>query len=258
MVLFKKKSKRNVKRRPFKRVARKSKVRSSVSKDTTIVKYNPGRTPVVRVMKNLPVFLPYTAGGVGTNGLQFVCTAAPILASSSLTFDPSGLFGTASQQVFLSGPFSGIPAQIPDWTSLVRLYTHYKVTKIVCTFTAQDTGSLTTAAPIAYVRYNNSYPAQNPTILQVSEQRNWIRKTFTVEHPNFKYSFYPKVQVLVDNSAALATDSRQAKSMGWTNISTPIELYGLQVIFQYPGSAVAGTTYVNMDIEYHMMFKQQN
>lgn len=243
--------------------SRKSRSRKSVSrvlaiKDTTIIKYNPGRAPILRTLKCLPLFLPYTNGVVGVNGLQFVCGATNVTASSSMIFDPSGTYGTASAQITASGPFTGAPAPVIDWPSFQRLYSHYRVTKITCRFTAQDIGSLVTAPPIIYVRYANVYPTINPTVNGIADQRNWVRKTFTPEHPDFTYSFYPKVMVLTDNIGLLATEPRVPKSMPWTNLTTPSDLYGLQVIFQYPGSTSGTSTFVNMDIEYHMQFKTAN
>ena len=241
------------------RTTRKKVIRTVAVKDNTIMKYNPGRAPIARVTKSITLFQPYVNGTAGTTGLQFIGTTTSIVnAAASMTFDLSGTFGNHSAIIVGGGAFSGIAAQVLDWNFLVRMYSYYRVKKITCRFTAQDTGSLTTAPPIIYVRYGNVYPAVTPTQGSIAEQRNWCRKTFTVEHPDFAYSFYPKIMVLADNVGLLSTETRLPKSMPWTNCTTPMELYGLQIIAQYPASASGTVTYLNMDVEYHMEFKMAN
>lgn len=255
-------TKKYAKRRPMvkKRTYKNKKTfkKTSGVKDTTIMRYNPGKAPSCRVIKQPAIFYPYTLGSPGSNALQFSAGATAITAFGSLQFDPSGAFGTYSGNVNSSGTFIGVPAPILDWGSLIRLYSHYKVHKIVCRFTAQDTGTLISSPPIIYVRYANVYPSVVPNISTVSEQRGWVRKTFTPEHPNFTYSFYPKVMALVDNIGVLATEARCPKSMPWTNCTTPVDLYGFQFIFQFPANTSTTDTFVNMDVEYHMSFKTAN
>jgi len=255
-------TKKYTKKRPMtKKTSYKKKSRTAkiiAPKDTTVVKYNPGKDKVVKFIKSPAIFYPYTLGTSGSNALQFSGGASAITAFGSVQFDPAGSFGTYSGTVSVNGTFVGAPAPVVDWGSLIRLYSHYKVTKIVCKFTAQDTGSLISAPPIIYMRYANVYPSVTPNISTVSEQRGWVRKTFTPEHPNFTYAFYPKVMMLADNIGVLATEARQPKNMPWTNCSTPVDLYGFQFIYQFPANTTTTDTFVNMDVEYHLCFKTAN
>ena len=116
-----------------------------------------------------------------------------------------------------------------------------------------------TDSPTIYLRYNNEYLAPGTgtvTPLTMSEERGWVRKVFTAEHPDFTYSFYPKIMQLVDNAGVFSTESRVSKSMPWTNINTPVELYGMKVYTYWAGNP-NNTYYMNCDVLYHLEFKEQ-
>jgi hypothetical protein len=105
------------------------------------------------------------------------------------------------------------------------------------------------------MRYNDEYTPGAPNPVSISEEKNWVRKTFTQEKNTFTYSFYPKVWALYDNLGTLATDSRVTKSMPWTNMNSPVEIAGMKFYFNAPASNVAAYCYC--EIQYDISFKEQ-
>lgn len=222
--------------------------RAAVCKDPTVTKSVVRRAQVVKVVKGYPIIGPNTAVVAGTNGLQ--CPPGTN-ANAVTTVDPSGSWGTFSG---LTNSASMVPAKIPQWDAYKGLYQKYKVTKVTLKWTAYDgTSTLDDASPHLAVRYNDDYTATLPTWTDVATERNWIRKTFTAEHPTFQYSFYPKVMAMADNVNVLATDSRIPKKMPWTDVDTPVELFGFKYLIN---NNQGNSTRVNCDIFYTILFKE--
>jgi hypothetical protein len=229
--------------------------------DSTVQKLNPGRDRIARMVKST-VFNVNNSGSVyaSGNGFGFNLGAAAITwGQRSMIFDPSGTFGnnggpiTASSTVLLG-------QAIKDWSALASLYSHYKVTKITLKFQASSTINLDTQSPTMCVRYNNEFLAPgvgSATPTTMAEERGWIKKVFTAEHPNFSYSFYPKVMQLVDNIGTTG-ETRISRAMPFTNIATPVELYGCKVFLNWPGATGSSQVYINCDICYHLQFKEQS
>jgi len=184
----------------------------------------------------------------------FGSTGSTQTLTTYLTFDPAGTFGNNSINVAGGVSTSG-PANIQQWTQYANLYDQYKVNKITLHFTAIDIADLNTGSPIMYIRYQDTYGAIAPTMTDISQQKNWVRKTFTSEHPDFTFSFVPKVQDIVDNNALISANARTPKRMVFTNTSTPVMLYGVQLVVVLPASALGYS--VNCSTEYHIGFKEQ-
>lgn len=254
-----KSKKKNVK--SYKKMARPS-TRKKITRDPTITKLNAGKERIVRVRKMTKINLPSVVGTAGTNGMSIQLTSTGYTAKGVLVFDPSGSQGNNSGNIsnlFTSGA-SLSPCNIPDWSGFQTLYSEYRVKKITCKFNWSSSGNpLSYAMPELYVRYANDYNEADPDAFTVSEQRNWVRKVFTMEHPSFTYSFYPKVMYLADNPGVLATEARVAKAMPWTDMSNPCALYGLKFFIHWPGAVNSTyTNVINMDISYDIEFKEQD
>lgn len=230
--------------------------------DNTVQKLNPGRERLIFVKKSYPYIPAYFGAVGGINGMQIEAAATGFAFGKNIIFDPTGTFGNCSGVISTSAG-SLTTAAIPEWAAYSALYSMYKVTKIHLRLTCADDGAygLQSTPPTLYLRYLNEYlppvTGQNTTT-SMSEERNWVRKQFTAEHPDFTYSFYPKVMQLMDNTGSFSTETRTPKAMHWTNVNTPVELYGLKMYFQWPSIANAATTYINIDITYDIVFKEQS
>lgn len=224
--------------------------------DTTVTKLNAGKERIANVKKGYPINSQGYASAIGFTSPQIVLGASGFTYGGNLIFDPTGTFGQCTGKIDVASPTLG-PLPIPEWVSYKTLYGLYKVRKITIKFRADDDGAqgLLSNPPVIYMRYLNEYNQAVPTYTSISEEKNWIRKTFTPEHPEFTYSFYPKVMQYVDNAGTLATDARVPKAMGWTSVATPVELYGLKVWFSHPGTST--TSIVSFDITYDIAFKEQ-
>jgi len=178
-----------------------------------------------------------------------------------MTFDPAGVYGNNSGT---PGATPLIPAKIPEWDTYKALYAMYKVKKIHLKFSAYDNtaSGLLSEPPVLYIRYLNQFqtPADNSVnAITISEERNWIRKVFTVEKPTFEYSFYPKIMVLGDNNDpdGLVDEARIPKSMPWTTMGTPVNLFGIKFYYLIP-QINTGSCYVSCDVSYDLEFKTQD
>jgi len=254
---FKPKQKRSVRKRTS--TKRRSMPRRIAIQDDTVVKINPGKARVQKWMKNTPLNIMGVPSTAGTNGFSIQLGATSYAQSGSMTFDPSGNFGNFSGPVSSTTGFASLSSQtLPEWTSLGNLYAQYKVNKITLKFSLASTGTAQSGnGPQAtlFMRYNDEYTPGAPNPTSISEEKNWIRKTFTVEKPTFNYSFYPKVFQLYDNLGIVTTDARVTRSMPWTNMNSPAEILGMKFYFNVPGASAS--SYIHCDVQYDISFKEQ-
>ena len=255
--------------KPTTRSRRKAPVRRSRALkivDTTIQRLNPGKSTVVRLKKALPFIPSYLSlSGSGTYGIQIQLGTTGFTFGQHIVFDPSGTWGNSSGYIVSAIGTLGVAA-IPEWSAYKLLYSQYRVKKIHLKFLAinnNPTIQLNNIEPTLYVRYcdEDVAPATGQvTATTMCEEKNWIRKTFTTEHPEFSYSFYPKVMHLVDNAQVIGSESRMPKSMGWTDVNFPVQLWGCKLYINWPAlSGVTGTqSFINVDISYDIEFKEQS
>lgn len=257
------KAKKSMLKRPvFKRKARYPRritVRSNANTDdATVLKINPGKSRVQRWLKTTPLNVQGTLGVAGTNGFTIRTESAAYTQAGTITFDPAGYSGNNSGSITSANGFSLLSAlALPEWTSFGNLYAQYKVNKITLKFTSSVASATNVNnMPITlFMRYNDEYTPGNPTITSISEERNWIKKVFTPEHPTFTYSFYPKVLAQYDNLGLIAVDSRRSTSMPFMNMNSPSELLGMKFYVQSPASSALNI--VSCDIQYDISFKEQ-
>ncbi|UAU46995.1 Cap [Chicken proventriculitis-associated circular virus 1] len=251
--------------RPYRKrtVKRRAPVRKGANYlDTTISVMNPGKDKIVRISKSLPLNVPYAIGGA-TKGMNVQCGASAITWGQVLVFDPSGTQGNFCGTVTAAGSLLGTSA-LAEWSAYSLLYQQYKVKKIHLRFncgaavgTNLDNNPLT-----MYIRYQKEWISNPGTANQVTpglfaEQRNVVKKTFTSQHPDFTYSFYPKVARLSDaGGTGASADSRILKSMDFTSVNTPVDLWGAQIFLQWP--AGSGSALLQMDVQYDLEFKTQS
>ena len=232
--------------------------------DTSISVINPGKDRIVRVQKSLPLNQPYTLGGV-TKGMNFSFTTSAATWGQVLVFDPAGIRGNNAGTVALTSSTLS-PAAIAEWVAYKVLYAEYRVRKITLKFNASTlAGNQIDDAPVTmFIRYQNEWIANPGTASQVTlgtlaEMRNVVKKTFTNANPDFQYSFYPKVAKLIDSDGiGTGTDSRALKSMGFTSVNTPADLWGVQIYMNWPGSSVGNSALIQCDILYDIEFRTQS
>jgi len=251
--MYRRKSTKSTKKRTMRRVSRRP--RLVITSDPTVQKIIVARSPIYRVAKSLQLNRPYATTTAGTCGFQIAYQGTAFSGGYNMLFDPAGTFGNNSGLASSSTVIANA-AQVPDWTNLKALYAYYKVTKITLNFQLTTVGNQQTQPMVLYMRYLKEYNAPTPTLNTMSGENSWIKKTFTDEQPNFKYSFVPKVVNFEDNLSALSTDARQLKTMGWTATTTPAELYGFKIYFDYPTVASADYHFISCDITYHMIFRE--
>lgn len=260
------KSKKSVvpRRKPvFKRKAAYSKRTRPVRiVDPTVVKVNPGKSRVQRWVKTTPINTQGVPSFPGTNGFSIFCSGLSYQVAGVMTFDPTGNYGNVSGSITSPATtFSTLsPQTLPEWTSFSNLYAQYKVNKIHLKFTYSDNGANAQASASAatlWMRYNDEYQPGNPTAVSISEEKNWIKKIFTAEHPNFTYSFYPKCLTFYDNQGAISTDGRGSRSMGWCNMNAPAEIFGMKFFCQTQAVGTVDAGYIHCDIQYDLSFKEQ-
>jgi hypothetical protein len=212
----------------------------------------------------MPLNQPYALGG-NTKGVNFNFSTAAINWGQVLTFDPSGIQGFYTGTVNSSTTLLS-SSPIAEWAAYKILYTEYRVRKIKLKFHASSTlGNSLDDVPVSLLcRYQKEWIA-NPGAASgcspstMSELRNVVRKTFTADHPDFEYSFYPKVARLVDAAGTgVANDGRVLKAMPFTSVNVPVDLWGVQLYMNWPGSAVGSTALIQMDIEYDIEFRNQS
>lgn len=244
----KKAQKKSYKKRNFKRYKKRT------QDDPTVQTLNVMRQPKpIRVNKSTRFNLIGQTSVVNTCGLQWISTTgSSAVIGQRILFDPSGTFGNNSGGYF-NGSVSISPGPLAiasgEWTNFANLYQFYKVNKITLVFNA--TGITTGNPTLLYIVRNRVFNGNTPSLANIADFQNVVQKTFTQDHPQFKYSFRPNVQVLTDNEAVLASEGRTMKLQGWTSINNPVELYGIDLLI----GAMASNTGLYMDIEYDVSFK---
>ena len=253
------------KRRPRRAYSGKAGIKGMGNKyDSTISVLNQGRDKPIRVVKSLPLNQPYSLGGV-TKGANFVLTTSAVNWGQVLTFDPAGVQGFNAGSVGTSTSLLS-PAAIAEWVAYKVLYTEYKVNRITLKFNCGVTlGNQMDDNPVTiYIRNQKEWIANPGTASGVglgtlAEMRNVVRKTFTSEHPDFEYSFVPKVARLLDaGGTGSTTDTRALKPMGYCSVNTPADLWGIQLYTNWAGSSVGNTALLQMDITYDISFRNQS
>jgi len=241
----------------------------AASKDPTVMKFNPGKPKKLSCVKSTVPLIGGALGIAGSTGLQLQLPAnTNLFFSGCFSFDPSGVNAVGS--VYNKGNrFSGYigatsnatgTCKIQDWDSLALLYDFYKITKITISIRYTDAQNADENSPELWMRYVNKYDEQLPTPTSIAQQQNWICKKFNSQSSDFKYSFYPKVFALYDNlgTSLTVTDTRITRKMPYTPMTNPIEVWGFQYYINYPGGgANASSSNLNMDVTYHMKFKEQ-
>lgn len=242
------------------RVSRKPK--SANHLDTTISVINPGKDKVIRINKQLPLNVPYQLGGA-TKGVNFQLGTTSLTWGQVLVFDPAGTVGNFAGTVTAAGSLLGTTA-LAEWSAYSLLYQQYRVKKIHLKFNCSSAiaQNLDNSPVTMYIRYQKEWISNPGTPNQITpgilaEQRNVVKKTFTSQHPDFMYSFYPKVARLADaGGTGITTDSRVLKSMDFTSCTTPVDLWGAEIFVFWPGSASAAAL-LQMDVQYDIEFKTQ-
>lgn len=255
---YRSKRKSYVKRRPAR------KPRSMNAGDTTISVINPGKDKIVKVCKSLPLNQPYVLGGV-TKGVNFNFSTTAVNWGQVMTFDPSGTQGNNAGTVALTSSTLS-PAALSEWVAYKVLYTEYRVKKIHLKFLASTTlgNALDTNPLTMYIRYQNEWIANPGTPSQVTlgtlaEMRSVVRKTFTTQNPDFHYSFYPKVAKLIDaGGTGASADTRALKAMPFVSVNTPVDIWGVQIYVNWPGSATGSAVLLQCDVSYELEFRTQS
>lgn len=202
--------------------------------DPTIRVLNPRRERVLRIQRTCNPTLTYSWSNTG------------VPVSAAFRFDPSGTFGNTSN--------SGTGLAIQDWSAFTALYDQYKVNKIIVNLRWANSSGVEPNWNL-YVRFNydtavgSTYQPTPGTMCQLGRV---VEKTFNASSSCLTYSFFPRVNLLADNEATLATDSRQSVPMDWTDINYPVELLGLQVSNNVPVSAA---NLLTMEITYDISFR---
>lgn len=271
MVYMRRKSPAKAKKPVYRRRStRKSSVRrprrmakSANYNDTTISVINPGKDRIVRINKQLPLNVPYQLGGA-TKGVNFQLGTTSLTWGQVLVFDPAGTVGNFAGTVTAAGSLLGTTA-LAEWSAYSLLYQQYRVKKIHLKFNCSSAiaQNLDNSPVTLYIRYMKEWISNPGTPNQITpgilaEQRNVVKKTFTSQHPDFVYSFYPKVARLADagGTTTTTTDSRVLKSMDFTSCTTPVDLWGAEIFVFWPGSASAAAL-LQMDVQYDIEFKTQ-
>lgn len=251
------------KRKPTYNRRRKPASKSANHLDTTITVINPGKDKVAKIIKTLPLNVPYQLGGA-TKGMNVQMGTTSLTWGQVLVFDPAGVLGNFCGTVTAAGSLLGSSA-LAEWSAYSLIYTQYRVKKIHLKFNCgSGVGQNLDNSPVTmYIRYQKEWITNPGTANQVTpgilaEQRNVVKKTFTSQHPDFVYSFYPKVARLDDAGGTGASiDSRVLKSMPFTSCTSPVDLWGVEIYVQWPGSATA-TALLQMDVQYDLEFKTQS
>lgn len=205
------------------------------NKDPSICLMNAGKLPTLTLSKALNYTLcNYVAGASAGAGNAFV-------------FDPSGTYGNCSA--------SGGPLAMPDWTSLKNVFDLYRVNWIKIHMFSQNTtasGLSADADPMdVYMRYNYESQITTPTLAGITQVPKVIKKTFTQDRPRYTYMIKPKVESAMYNVGASAGWGRGLVNMKWTDVDSPVQLYGFKF---YVDRQLTGQQ-LFFEIEYNVSFK---
>jgi len=226
--------------------------------DPSVQRVNPKPLQIVRVSKGTVLIPSYGPCTLGVNGLQIQLSTAALLTQRNYTFDPSGTFGNFSGVINSAGQTVG-PAPCATWAAYTGLYKYYKVTKITINFRYDDLGLADSCSPTMYVRYHdgeNATDTPSPSI--IASERDWLAKKFDANSSTFKYSFIPLVQNLTTGGLNYNQTGKSARRMGWTSVGTPVEIFGFRMYLNWPVNSAADlNSFINMDVVYHISFKEQ-
>lgn len=162
--------------------------------------------------------------------------------AQAFVFDPSGTYGNAGVAL--------APVGLTDWASMTAMYDMYRVNWIKLTFTWTNSGGGT--CPL-FIRYNYDIDVTVPTLTGMAQLANLTEKSFTNVSPKFSYIFKPKQATLVDNfTSGLATEGRSIVDHTWTDVTYPVELWGVQLMTNF--ALVAGMN-LFFEVEYDISFK---
>jgi len=222
------------------------------------MRVNPMRQQIVRVVKGTTLIPSYGACTLGVNGLQVQMGTAAVNMAKNFTFDPSGNFGNFSGTVTSAAQTYGAHVT-SEWFSYAAVYKFYKITKVTINFRLDDLGLADTCSPTLYLRYHDGKPTTVvPSPAGIASERNWLAKKFDAQSSTFKYSFIPLVQNLVAAGTTINNLGREARRMQWTSTDTPVEIYGMKMYMNWPANSAADlNSYLNMDVVYHISYKEQ-
>jgi len=203
---------------------------------------------------------PFGPSTVGTNGVSIALSTAAVNVARNFTFDPSNTYGTFSGTINSVSQTLG-PHFCTSWGSLTGLYKYYKVNKITINFRYDDLGSADTCSPTVYMRYHDGeFNTDTPSPTIIAAERGWISKKFDASNSTFKYSFIPLVQnlTLAAQTSAFNDTGKSARRMQWTSVAKPVEIFGFRFYMNWPVNSAADlNSFLNMDVVYHMSFKEQ-
>lgn len=199
--------------------------------DTTVRILNTGPAMKTRIQRTV------------NQGLTQQFTNVNLAGGTALVFDPSGTFGNTSTAL---GPLA-----MSDWTSLIAVFNQYKVNKITVNFNYETQGALVGAVPL-YINKNYERNVTAPTVAGLCALSNTVLKNFSPESSRYSYSFVPKCGFLLDNVGVIATEGRSVQNMPWTDVTLPVELFGLQFVGPY---TLATSQFLFLDITYDVSFR---
>lgn len=248
--------KRKVIRRRFIRRTR----RKTYAPDPTVVRLNPVGARPVRASKGTILIAPFGPSTVGSTGVSIQLSTAAVLVQRNFTFDPSNTYGNFSGTINSVSQTLG-PHFATSWGALTGLYKYYRVDRITINFRYDDLGSADTCSPTVYMRYHDGeFNTDTPSPTIIASERGWISKKFDASNSTFKYSFIPLVQNLTLGSSggAFVDTGKSARRMRWTSVFKPVEIYGFRLYLNWPVNSAADlNSFINMDVVYHMSFKEQ-
>jgi len=222
------------------------------------MRVNPMRQQIVRVVKGTTLIPSYGACTLGVNGLQIQMSTAAVNMARNFSFDPAGSYGNFSGVVNSASQTFG-PHVTSEWFSYAAVYKFYKITKITINFRLDDLGLADSCSPTLYLRYHDGkVDATVPSPAGIASERNWLAKKFDANSSTFKYSFIPLVQDTTIGGSAYNAVAKSAKRMGWTATNTPVEIWGMKMYLNWPVNSAADlNSFLNMDVVYHISYKEQ-
>lgn len=195
-----------------------------VLNDQTVVHLNQSKPSVARMVKQIAL-----------NSFNYT----NIAVAANVNFDPSGGFGA-------------FPA-VADWPSCKTLYDQYKLVKIKCTFRLSDTSSSVNPWTM-YIRYNYDPSFGTPSTTSMSLLPQVVQKTFTRDSPSYEYTVYPRMQLIADAPATLASQGLVPVKSKFIDVDYPVPFLGLL----YVGTAaLSATQTLYVDVSYTLDFKYQ-
>jgi len=227
--------------------------------DPSVMKINPKPIQVVRVIKGTSLIPSYGLAVSGTTGLQLQLSGTGYSMGRNYTFDPSGNFGNFSGTISNAATTIG-PCAAQTFFAYIGVYKYYKVDKITVNFRYDDLGLADSCSPTLFVRYHDGEINTNtPSPSQIAAERQWIAKKFDSGNSTFKYSFIPLVQKVAVGGTTFANLAKSSSRMNWTSVDTPVEIFGLRLYINWPTNANPDlNSFINMDVLYHISFKEQS